>query len=87
MTHYIWVSCLLVSVFSSVYLALLPAGAAADKNQHRIDEAHAVFQEIQNAYEVLSDKHERAWWVGKTWGNSSSAWLLMQCMGLQLTAT
>lgn len=22
-----------------------------------------MFQEIQNAYEVLSDKHERAWWV------------------------
>jgi DnaJ family protein A protein 5 len=33
----------------------------ADKNQHRLEEAHAVFQEIQNAYEVLSDKHERAW--------------------------
>lgn len=33
----------------------------ADKNQHRLEEAHAVFQEVQNAYEVLSDKHERAW--------------------------
>jgi DnaJ family protein A protein 5 len=43
----------------------------ADKNQHRIEEAHAVFQEIQNAYEVLSDKHERAWWV------SARAWQLM----------
>lgn len=37
------------------------AAAAADKNQHRLEEAHAVFQEVQNAYEVLSDKHERAW--------------------------
>jgi hypothetical protein len=35
--------------------------AHADKNQHRAEEAHAVFQEIQNAYEVLADKHERAW--------------------------
>lgn len=35
--------------------------AAADKNAHRADEAHERFQEIANAYEVLSDKHERAW--------------------------
>eukprot|EP00878_Enallax_costatus_P030206 GHUV01032870.1.p1 GENE.GHUV01032870.1~~GHUV01032870.1.p1 ORF type:complete len:202 (+),score=69.47 GHUV01032870.1:343-948(+) len=33
-----------------------------DKNQHRLGEADAVFKEIQNAYEVLSDKHERAWY-------------------------
>ena len=34
---------------------------SADKNQHRIDEADVKFKELQNAYEVLSDKHERAW--------------------------
>lgn len=33
----------------------------ADKNQHRLDEADVRFKELQNAYEVLSDKHERAW--------------------------
>lgn len=35
--------------------------AAADKNQHRLDEAAEVFKEISNAYEILSDPHERAW--------------------------
>jgi hypothetical protein len=39
----------------------LDFAAAADKNQHRLEEADAHFKEIQNAYEVLSDKHERAW--------------------------
>lgn len=34
----------------------------ADKNQHRLEEAQEVFKEIQNAYEILSDKHERAWY-------------------------
>ena len=34
----------------------------ADKNQHRLEEADTVFKEIQNAYEVLSDKHERGWY-------------------------
>jgi hypothetical protein len=34
-----------------------------DKNRHRLEEAESVFKEIQNAYEVLSDKHERAWCV------------------------
>lgn len=34
-----------------------------DKNQHRLEEADVRFKEIQNAYEVLTDKHERAWWV------------------------
>ncbi|WIA41299.1 hypothetical protein OEZ86_004902 [Tetradesmus obliquus] len=33
-----------------------------DKNQHRLEEADAHFKEIQNAYEVLSDKHERVWY-------------------------
>ena len=33
----------------------------ADKNQHRLEEADVRFKELQNAYEVLSDKHERAW--------------------------
>lgn len=34
----------------------------ADKNQHRPEEAAEMFKEIQNAYEILSDKHERAWY-------------------------
>lgn len=33
-----------------------------DKNQHRIEEADEKFKQVQNAYEVLSDKHERAWY-------------------------
>jgi len=36
---------------------------AADKNQHRLEEADERFKEICNAYEVLSDQHERAWCV------------------------
>jgi DnaJ family protein A protein 5 len=43
-----------------------PGGRAAclgaDKNQHRLEEANQRFQEITNAYEVLSDPHERAWY-------------------------
>lgn len=35
----------------------------ADKNQHRLEEADEKFKEISNAYEVLSDQHERAWCV------------------------
>ena len=34
----------------------------ADKNAHRLDEAQERFKEVQNAYEILSDKHERAWY-------------------------
>lgn len=37
--------------------------AHADKNAHRPEEAAERFKEIQNAWEVLSDKHERAWCV------------------------
>ncbi|EFJ45712.1 molecular chaperone [Volvox carteri f. nagariensis] len=33
-----------------------------DKNAHRAEEAAEKFKEIQNAYEILSDKHERAWY-------------------------
>lgn len=33
-----------------------------DKNQYRLEEADVRFKELQNAYEVLSDKHERAWY-------------------------
>ncbi|GIM08082.1 hypothetical protein Vretimale_12093, partial [Volvox reticuliferus] len=33
-----------------------------DKNAHRAEEAAERFKEIQNAYEILSDKHERAWY-------------------------
>ena len=32
-----------------------------DKNQNRKEEADTRFKELQNAYEVLSDRHERAW--------------------------
>ena len=28
---------------------------------HRLEEADFRFKEIQNAYEILSDSHERAW--------------------------
>ncbi len=34
---------------------------APDKNHDRQQEAEVRFKEIQNAYEILSDKHERAW--------------------------
>lgn len=34
-----------------------------DKNQHRKEEAEERFKDISNAYEVLSDPHERAWYV------------------------
>ncbi len=34
----------------------------ADKNQHRLEEAEARFKEIQNAWEVLGDAHERAFY-------------------------
>ena len=37
----------------------------ADKNAHRPEEAAERFKEIQNAYEILSDKHERAWCAGR----------------------
>ena len=40
---------------------LLTARFAADKNQANLVEAEERFKEVQNAYEVLSDKHERAW--------------------------
>ncbi|KAK9806652.1 hypothetical protein WJX73_004364 [Symbiochloris irregularis] len=33
-----------------------------DKNQDALEEAEHRFRELQNAYEVLSDKHERAWY-------------------------
>lgn len=32
-----------------------------DKNHHRVDEATKKFALIQEAYEVLSDPHERSW--------------------------
>jgi hypothetical protein len=33
-----------------------------DKNAHRLEESQEKFKEVQNAYEILSDKHERAWY-------------------------
>ena len=42
---------------------MLTARRRADKNQHRLEEADERFKEIQAAYDILSDKHERAWWV------------------------
>lgn len=33
-----------------------------DKNRHRIEEATRLFSEIQGAYQVLSDPHERSWY-------------------------
>ena len=33
-----------------------------DKNQHNAVEAEERFKALQAAYEVLSDKHERAWY-------------------------
>ncbi|CAG8522822.1 12188_t:CDS:2 [Funneliformis mosseae] len=35
-----------------------------DKNYHRVEEATEKFALIQEAYEVLSDSHERAWYDG-----------------------
>jgi DnaJ-class molecular chaperone len=44
-----------------------------DKNADRAEEAAERFKEVQNAYEVLSDKHERAWWVQLAVGVSCTA--------------
>ncbi|KAJ3167716.1 hypothetical protein HDU88_002163 [Geranomyces variabilis] len=33
-----------------------------DKNMHRIEESTILFAQIQQAYEVLSDDHERSWY-------------------------
>lgn len=33
-----------------------------DKNQTRIEEAEVKFKEISEAYQVLSDPHERSWY-------------------------
>ena len=33
-----------------------------DKNRDNIEAAKEAFQEIQQAYDVLSDPQERAWW-------------------------
>lgn len=34
----------------------------SDKNPHRLEEAHERFTVIQQAYDVLSDPQERAWY-------------------------
>jgi DnaJ homolog subfamily A member 5 len=57
---------LMVFVVSSLIFPLLVFHAKfclTDKNQERLDEASARFKEVQNAYEVLSDKHEREWYA------------------------
>jgi DnaJ homolog subfamily A member 5 len=36
----------------------------ADKNQDNLAHAEDKFKEIQNAYEILGDQHERAWYDG-----------------------
>ena len=38
-----------------------PRPCPADKNQGNLAEAEERFKEIQNAYEILIDPHERAW--------------------------
>ena len=35
-----------------------------DKNMDNLEEATARFKEIQEAYMILSDSHERAWYDG-----------------------
>jgi DnaJ-class molecular chaperone len=54
-----------ISMLCSFYRRASPRKStlcfAADKNQHRLEEAAEVFKEISNAYEILSDPHERAW--------------------------
>ncbi|KAL7749074.1 hypothetical protein RI367_005479 [Sorochytrium milnesiophthora] len=35
-----------------------------DKNHDNVEEANAMFVQVQQAYEVLSDPHERAWYDG-----------------------
>lgn len=39
----------------------MPCPCAADKNQDNLELAEERFKEIQNAYEILIDPHERAW--------------------------
>jgi hypothetical protein len=39
----------------------VPLVALADKNQDNLAHAEEQFKEIQNAYEILSDPHERSW--------------------------
>jgi DnaJ family protein A protein 5 len=43
------------------HVYLLPPPPRADKNQDNLAAAEERFKEIQNAYEILSDPHERAW--------------------------
>jgi len=43
---------------------LARAGGPQDKNPDRVEEATRLFAELQNAYAVLSDPHERAWYDG-----------------------
>ena len=40
-----------------------------DKNRDNIEAAKEAFQEIQQAYDVLSDPQERAWCTNQAWSN------------------
>jgi len=44
--------------------ACLAPTCAPDKNPDRMEEATRLFAELQNAYAVISDPHERAWYDG-----------------------
>ena len=48
---------------------------ATDKNQDDAALAEERFKEIQNAYEILSDPHERSWWGPGRLTDSLAGWL------------
>ena len=64
-----------------MHLKILRAPIGADKNAHRLEEAQERFKEVQNAYEILSDKHERAWWAWILWRGRGGIGVLGQHHG------